>query len=337
MVCCYRLESEDEVGDIQGGGGVGLLSRPRIRRPHDRLFSLKKAATIFNSTRIKNPAKIEPVSAPASRSLLDSILDSQTLWHSKEAEIRSKSDGSIQVILPKSSKNIVGSEENKTDKRQSSTSIIEAPMFPSGKSGTGAYNFGNQGSQSNGGGKSGVSQSYDGRSSSSTSNTSSGPSPLRGTAPIRFRMTVPPRRPNIHSYPSDNIPPPPPLRLRSPLVDSQLVTPNSPDAASPTRDDEDIDIYSDIVQGNSTNNENEEKSFGALLPPPEPPFPMTMEPPPAFPALLSMTLNDVPSDDEATGLVIADEPTAVEEYDPCAINSDDSSVDGSHPAKTLGK
>lgn len=310
-------------------GGVGVLSRTRVARPSDRHLNIKRAASILNSTVDRKPMKIESIPAPTGGSLLDSILDSQTLWHSKRAEIKSKSDGSLQVVLPRSSNSITVKEENKIDVRKATAPVIQTPMYPSGKSNSATYNpsNSNRGGQTHSGGRGGMEQSYEGRNATSAGSgisSLSGPSPLRGIAPIRFRMNLPPRRPNIHSYPTDNIPPPPPARLRSPLVEMSFPVTNSPES-SPPRDDDEIDIYSDIEQGNTANNEGEEKSFGTLEPPPEPPFLMTMEPPPEPPALL-MTLNDDPSDDEATGLVIADEPTG-DAYDPCAANSDDSSND----------
>lgn len=332
MLCPNRSDGEDEISPQEGG--VGLLSRTRVARPSERLYSLKKAASVLSSKIQRKPKKIETIPSPANGSLLDSILDSQTLWHSKSAEIKSKSDGSLQVVLPKGSSNITGKEENKIDVKITTAPVKERPMYAGGKSNSITYNpsNSNRGGQTYSGGRSNMGQSYDGRNTTSTgtNSSSSGPSPLRGITPIRFRMNLPPRRPNIHSYPSDNIPPPPPLRLRSPLVDMSFPVTNSPES-SPTRDDEEIDIYSDIEQGNTTNNECEEKAFGTLEPPPEPPFLMTMDPPPEPPALL-MTLNDDPSDDEeASGLVIADT------YDPCAANSDDSSNGEEQLAKPPGR
>lgn len=335
-LCCNRSDGEDEISSQEGG--VGLISRSRVARPNDRHFSLKKAALVLNSKSRRKPIKVEPIPSPATGSLLDSILDSQTLWHSKSVEIKSKSDGSLQVVLPKNSgSNITGKEENKIDVRKTTAPVTERPMFPSGKSNSVTYNpsNSNRGGQTHSSGRTNTEQSYEGRNTTSTGfSSSSGPSLLRGITPIRFRMNLPPRRPNIHSYPSDNIPPPPPLRLRTSLVDMSFPVTNSAES-SPSRDDEEIDIYSDIEQGNTTNNENEEKTFGTLEPPPEPPFLMTMDPPPEPPALL-MTLNDDPSDDEASGLVIADEP-APDPYDPCAANSDDTSNEDGQLEKPPGR
>lgn len=317
-----------------------------MARPRDRFITRKKAASVLSVNSLRKPVKLETVSSPANGSLLDSILDSQALWHSKKAEIKSKPDGSVQVILPKSNTNRVVREEGKINVRNTTAPVIETPLFPgaanSGNFKPNSFTTSNNGQDGN---RSTSEQSYEGSQESSTPSTSTGaggannnssgggPSPLRGIAPIRFRMNAPPKRPNIHSYPTDNIPPPPPLRLKLPAVEESFPSTNSPEP-SPPREDEEIDIYSDIEQEDE---KSEEKTFGALEPPPEPTFLMTMsmDPPPEPPALL-MNLNEDASDDEPTGLVIDDLPPASDVYDPCAVNSDESSAEGFPLAKPPG-
>lgn len=335
----YRSDQED---DIEFEGNFGVISRVRVARPSDRFISRKKAATVLSSFSLKKPQKLEKVSLPAADgSLLDSILNSQTLWHSKKSEIKSSSDGSLQVVLPTFSKTDVLKEDDKIDVRKASAPVMETPMFPKGRVNSGTYDQDRGTSNQNDSRNNSASSSYEASSHQPSGSAGSGYpsyssnagiSPLRGIAPIRFRMNAPPRRPNIHSYPSDNIPPPPPLRLRSPLAEMTFTTTNSPDE-TPPREDEEIDIYSDIEQDNNSN-EPEEKSFGTLEPPPEPPFLMTMEPPPEPPAIL-MNLNEDASDDEASGLVIDDPPTS-DVYDPCAINSDESSTGDAPLSKPPG-
>ncbi|XP_054270234.1 PHD and RING finger domain-containing protein 1-like isoform X2 [Macrosteles quadrilineatus] len=323
-------EGEDDIGSMEGG--VGVLSRTRVARPIDRLLHRKKAASILTSKSPKKSVKIDSLSSPAGPSLLDSILDSQALWHSKQTEIKSNSDGTLKVV-PKGG---ALKEENKVDVKKATAPVKESPMFPT-RTNSGSFMPENS---SRGGGQSG-NQGHSERSEDSSYQSSApasagysrsegptggGSSSLRGAPPIRFRMNIPPRRPNIHSYPSENIPPPPPLRLRSPMNEVSFPTNNSPEA-SPEREEEDVDIYSDIEQESNT----EERTFGILEPPPEPPFLMTMEPPPEPPAML-MNLNDDGSDDEPSGLVI-DDPPPGDVYDPCAVNSDESSNEGAPLAK----
>ncbi|XP_046668844.1 uncharacterized protein LOC124359827 isoform X1 [Homalodisca vitripennis] len=334
----YFSGTDEEDGIESVDGGVGLLSRARVARPHDHFINRKKAATILSSNSIKKPLKLETLSSPSNGNLLDSILDSQTLWHSKKMEIKSKSDGSLQVILPKKTKTEI-CKETKIDVRNTVAPVVETPMFPGGRGNSGTYKPDNSSKGGTGNSQSASRSSSEQSFTESSSYQSSGsggagysryennvgPAPLRGVAPIRFRMNIPPRRPNIHSYPTDNIPPPPPLRLRLPIVEMAFPSTNSPES-SPTREEEEIDIYSDIEQeANVNEHETEEKSFGVLEPPPEPPFLMTMEPPPEPPAIL-MNINDDASDDEPSGLVI-DDPPQGDVYDPCAVNSDDSSAE----------
>lgn len=339
LFLCYRSEQEDDAEEFEGGFGV--ISRIRVARPSDRFISRKKAKTVLSSFSLKKPQKVENISVPADGSLLDSILNSQTLWHSKKSQIKSSSDGSLHVVLPKFQKNDVLKEDDKIDVRKASAPVVETPVFPGGRVNSGTFDQ-DRGTSNQNNTRNNTERSYEGSSHQSSGSAGSGYpphsnsvglSPLRGVAPIRFRMNAPPRRPNIHSYPSDNIPPPPPLRLRSPLVETTFTSTNPPDE-TPPREDEEIDIYSDIEQDNNSN-EPEEKSFGTLEPPPEPPFLMTMEPPPEPPAIL-MNLNEDASDDEASGLVIDDLPPS-DVYDPCAINSDESSTGDAPLAKPPGK
>lgn len=343
---CISYRSDDEEGDIEGGG-VGLMSRVSVARPRDRLISLKKAASVMSVNSSRKPVKLESVSSPASGNLLDSILDSQTLWHSNKAEIKSKPDGSVQAILPKSNSNKVVKEKSKIDVRNTNAPVVETPLFP-GAANSGNFKSSSFSATNNSQGENrstteqcdGSQEVSSGRTEPSTSTSGSGsnnssgggPSPLRGIAPIRFRMNAPPKRPNIHSYPTDNIPPPP-LRLKSPATEESFPSTNSPEA-SPSREDEEIDIYSDIEQEEQ---KSEEKTFGVLEPPPEPTFlmSMSMDPPPEPPALL-MNLNEDASDDEPSGLVIDDLP-ASDVYDPCAVNSDESSTEEFPLAKPPGE
>uniref|UniRef100_A0A1B6MT05 PHD and RING finger domain-containing protein 1 n=1 Tax=Graphocephala atropunctata TaxID=36148 RepID=A0A1B6MT05_9HEMI len=326
-------DEEDGVESLEGGLGV---LRARVARPNDHVIKRKKAASVLSSNSIRKPLKVETMTSPASGNLLDSILDSQTLWHSKKVEIKSKSDGSLHVVLPKDSNRGI-LKEDKIDVRNTVAPVVETPLFPGGRGNSGAYKPDNANKGGTGNTQS-MNRSHSEQAESSNYQSSGsggmgysryenpvGPTPLRGVAPIRFRMNIPPRRPNIHSYPTDNIPPPPPLRLRQAAVEMSFPSTNSSES-SPTREEEEIDIYSDIEQeSNANENDTEEKSFGVLEPPPEPPFLMTMEPPPEPPAML-MSLNDDASDDEPSGLVI-DDPPQGDVYDPCAVNSDDSSAE----------
>ena len=133
-------------------------------------------------------------------SLLDSILESQTLWHSKNVEISSKKDGKLEIRLKKG-------EEKRPNLSDTNHTSKEIPLYPN-KNGSAASDsnksyttnsarYSNLGGNSSGGGASfSQSTSFFNPLNPSTrpgfsnllGNNSSALdlSPFRGTAPIRY-------------------------------------------------------------------------------------------------------------------------------------------------------
>lgn len=291
----------------------------------NRILTKKIAANIFLSSRKKSIPSSQ-LSSPSSTNILDSILDSQALWHSKKTEIKSNRDGSLEIKLLENAKNKPLENQEKLDLSKEEGKVSKTPMYPGGGS-TRPGGFSGYGYQNNHNSRSGphhppsteigprpnyASSSFSnfGSSQSEVSGYHSGLTPFRGGAPIRFRMTLPPRRPNIHAHP-------PPIRHTPPPIISDIsFQPSNSPQRSPVDDDE-IDIYSDIEQESETR-EGHEKSYGALEPPPEPPA-----------LLMGLGINDDPASDEENGLVIDDPPAPPDMYDPAEPCDDsNSSIDG---------
>lgn len=280
----------------------------------------KIAANIFSSSK-KKTIPSNQLSNPSSTNILDSILDSQALWHSKKTEIKSNRDGSLEIKLLENAKDRLLEDQQKLDLTKEGK-VSQVPMYPGGGSRP-AGGFSGYGYQSNHTSRSGPhnpsSTEMGPRPSYSSNNFSnfgspqtevsgyhSGLTPFRGGTPIRFRMNLPPRRPNIHVQP-------PPVRHTPPPVISDI---NFPPSNSPQRspvDDDEIDIYSDIEQESETR-EGHEKSYSALEPPPEPPA-----------LLMGLGINDDPASDEENGLVIDDPPVPPDMYDPAEPCDDSNS------------
>uniref|UniRef100_A0A1B6E1Q4 PHD and RING finger domain-containing protein 1 n=1 Tax=Clastoptera arizonana TaxID=38151 RepID=A0A1B6E1Q4_9HEMI len=293
------------------GGEVGLLSRPRFAHTGQRLLNRKKIGEIFFSTARRRVVTLDNITPPACGDLISSILDSQTLWHSKKTEIVSKSDGSLSIKQPDQQKKT----EKSLDVKKNKEVITTAPLYP-GSGSNQRYNY--TPSNNRGGGQRSSNMEANSHSPYTSSNYSPfGPShsnlprhqssasftPFRSNSPIRFRMTAPPRRPNIHNFPSSNDMT---MKNRSmPSSDLRVqhhLTCTSPQS-SPIQDEE-IDIYSDIEQ-ESQAPVSTDRSFGALEPPPEPPA-----------LLMGLGISDDTPSDEDNGLVIDDLPAPADIYDP---------------------
>lgn len=318
----------DHDSEFGGRGEVGIVSRPRAAFRTNRILNKKIAASIFSSSNRRKTIPTSQLSSPSSTNILDSILDSQALWHSKKTEIKSNRDGSLEIKLLENVKDKPLEKQQKLDLSKEEGRVSQVPMYPGGGSRPGG--FSGYGYQSNHTSRSGPhhssgtemgprpsygSSSFSnfGSSQSDVSGYHSGLTPFRGGAPIRFRMTLPPRRPNIHAHP-------PPIRHTPPPIMSDIsFQPSNSPQRSPVDDDE-IDIYSDIEQESETR-EGHEKSYGALEPPPEPPA-----------LLMGLGINDDPASDEENGLVIDDPPVPPDMYDPAEPCDDsNSSNEGALP------
>lgn len=322
MLCIFIRSEAEHDSEFGGRGEVGVASRPRVAFRNNRILNKKIAVSIFLPSSREKKIPVSQLSSPSSANILDSILDSQALWHSKKTEIKSNSDGSLQIKLLENVENKPLEKQQKLDLSKEEGKVSQAPMYPGGGSRPGG--FSGYGYQSNHNSRSGPPHhpsssemgprpSYSsnnfslfGSSQSEGSGYHSGLTPFRGGAPIRFRMTLPPRRSNIHAHP-------PPIRHTSPPIMSDI---NFQPLNSPQRspvDDDEIDIYSDIEQESETR-ECHDKSYGALEPPPEPPA-----------LLMGLGINDEPASDEENGLVIDDPPAPQDMYDPAEPCEDSNS------------
>jgi hypothetical protein len=146
-------------------------------------------------------------------SLLDSILESQTLWHSKNVEISSKKDGKLEVRL----KNY---EDKRPDLSNPNHSSKEIPLYPNKNDSSASdtnKSYANNTRYSNfGGNSSSGSTSFSQPTSFFNSlNPSTRPgfssllgnnssaldlSPFRGTAPIRYVPQLRSKKVTFHSF-----------------------------------------------------------------------------------------------------------------------------------------
>ncbi|RZF48422.1 hypothetical protein LSTR_LSTR011375 [Laodelphax striatellus] len=331
--------SENEDFDEEGGGGgglfggsvsVGIASRHRLTISASTM-SRRKAALVFSGRRrhARPAATATAPAAAAPANLLDSILEDQAKWHSRNSEIiHNVSDGSLTVKVP---------EKQKVDVRNETAKVNETPLYPGGNNQRFNYNYQPRDGAASGtannsrsvdnspaGSSSSMNRSFPGSFPQSRSEFSSnygiGISPFTGSAPIRFRMTAPPRKPTMII---------PPLE-QPPMPDASLFQNDSPSNSS--HEDEEVDIYSDIEPdgGGGGGAEADEKNFGTLEPPPEPP---------AILMNIGGEDNGAASDDE--GLVIDDRPpppplppplppptdNMYDPAEPCDSNSSSSSDD----------
>lgn len=158
-------------------------------------------STLLNdySRRTPSPVDVPEVTpiAESSVSLLDSILESQTLWHSKNVEIKSQKDGKLEVKLK--------NETKKPDLTNTNHTSKEIPLYPNKNDnpsdGNKSYTNSTRYSNNLGSSSAGGSNSFPLSSSSFTAlNPSTRPgfsnilgnsssaldlSPFRGTTPIR--------------------------------------------------------------------------------------------------------------------------------------------------------
>ncbi|XP_075228212.1 uncharacterized protein LOC142328390 [Lycorma delicatula] len=348
-----RCSDEDDLS-IGGSSEIGQVLTQRNHRTtissNLRTMSRKKAVALLSRSQLQarsGTAKKRPVDKPATStkpagsSLLDSILDSQTKWHSKNAEIiHNHTDGSVSVKVTEKRVNV--------NKENGNCKTTKTPLYPGSSNPHGSrfssYDYQSRDRNISSGRptdmhSSNPSSSFPSSNLSSfssnragfTSNYGIGISPFTGAAPIRFRMNLPPRRPNIHTNPVV-----PPLR-QPPFPDPQLFT-QEPSPSNSPNEEEEVDIYSDIEPERTTDNDGEEggeKSYGTLEPPPEPPA-----------LLMGLGQDDIDEEHDEGGLVIDDQPLPpqqpplippppAEEYDPAEPCEDSNSSDGfdekSHP------
>lgn len=317
--------------DESGGGGIGLLSRSRFAHSGNRLLNKKRVTEIFSSAARRRVVKPNQLIAPAGGDLISSILNSQTLWHSKKTEIKSNSDGSLLVKLPGEGKR----NEKPVDVSKNKEKLTTVPLYPGAGTNQGC-NY--QPTNNRSGGQHSTNTETNLHTSYGDSNFSSFAStlndfprfpsnvnltPFRGNAPIRFRMTAPPRRPNIHTFPSNNDSLLTGNRQMPSTADLRLPSSNSPQR-SPTPDEE-IDIYSDIEQENHSQ-EGNDRTYGVLEPPPEPPA-----------MLMGLGINDDAPSDEDNGLVIDDPPAPPDMYDPEDHSDNSETSVNKHESTNKGK
>ncbi|XP_075214481.1 uncharacterized protein LOC142320504 [Lycorma delicatula] len=346
--------SDEDDLSIGGSSEIGQVLTQRNHRTtissNLRTMSRKKAVALLSHSQLQassGTAKKRPVDKPATStkpagsSLLDSILDSQTKWHSKNAEIiHNHTDGSVSAKVTEKRVNV--------NKENGNCKTTKTPLYPGSSNPYGSrfssYDYQSRDRNISSGRptdmhSSNPSSSFPSSNLSSfpsnragfTSNYGIGISPFTCAAPIRFRMNLPPRRPNIHTNPVV-----PPLR-QPPFSDPQLFT-QEPSPSNSPNEEEEVDIYSDIEPERTTDNDGEEggeKSYGTLEPPPEPPA-----------LLMGLEQDDIDEEHDEGGLVIDDQPLPpqqpplippppAEEYDPAEPCEDSNSSDGfdekSHP------
>ncbi|XP_065202419.1 PHD and RING finger domain-containing protein 1-like isoform X2 [Planococcus citri] len=310
----YFSDGPDE-HDVDGE--VAIMARVRNEYSARRLGNRKNIVASLNNYHDRGAAaaSIDEITANASSAnLLDSILESQTLWHSKNVEIKSKKDGTLEIKRK---------DERKPDLTNTNHSSKEIPLFPNkgdGASDNKSYSSSNNRYSSLGNSSGGGSNSFTSSTSSFNSlnpsirpgfsnllgNSSSALdlSPFRGAAPIRFRMNPPRPMMRRQNYNSNSQRQP----SSSPASLSNSV--QSPKKSSTVGNaEEDVDLYDDIETENAEN-EKAQEIFGSLEPPPEPP------------ALL-IGNDSSSSDDENNGLVIDDKAVNKNNiYDPNEPNED---------------
>lgn len=189
-------------------GEVAIMARVRSEFSARRIQNRKTmVSNLINNYSSRIPPTADLLfteNITNSSNLLDSILESQTLWHSKNVEISSKKDGTLEIKLKKDG-------GKKPDLSNTKHSSKEIPLYPNKNENSSSEN--NKSYTSNTrytgfGGSSGNSSNSFGQSTSSFNalNPSSRPgfssilgnsspaldlSPFRGTTPIRYvRRTV---------------------------------------------------------------------------------------------------------------------------------------------------
>ncbi|XP_063218187.1 PHD and RING finger domain-containing protein 1-like isoform X2 [Bacillus rossius redtenbacheri] len=288
------------------GGGVCVVAQSRTSAL--RHISRKAALT-----------------APATPcDLVSSILDSQSVWHSKKAEVTIKRDGSLEVkgkdkldVKDPAHAQKVASHAPVYSGRTGGSGDSRAPPENTGRYRSGSSFHGYQGGR----GFAPVS-GFDARGSrAGYSSYLSGPRPspppppmtFRG-GPVRFRMSPP--RPPVRSL---RPPPLPPRLLHQQIAPTSVESFDLDDDVRSRDEDDEIDLYSDIEVGGAGPEDEAERSYEALPPPPIPP------------AML-MDLGDRPLSDDERGsdaeLVIDDDGPARSEvshsqiYDPASPSRD---------------
>ncbi len=174
-----------------------VRSEYSARRIENRKNMVSNILNDYRSRSIPEVSIPEVDNTESTSNLLDSILESQTLWHSKNVEISSKKDGKLEIKLKEEPKKPDLSNTNHTSK--------EIPLFPNKNesSSSDGKSYANNTRYSNlAGGSSGGSNSFSMSTGSFNSlNPSTRPgfsnilgnsssaldlSPFRGTAPIRW-------------------------------------------------------------------------------------------------------------------------------------------------------
>lgn len=301
-----RLEDEIE-DDTSDGDGVSMLSRP-VRFSHSRTSLLsQKFAAIAPRPCSRLEIIFEKSQRLQNEEIVDNLLSSlDILLPSCKPEISEENDNCLKVIIDSNKKINDHSkwnpsqikEDKKVDVSQCDSAVKQAPMYPGGGGNKmqGTYRFPTGDSNSGAGSQPNYSSNMNNSGpgfrgprpgfSSLLSNVSSVDlSPFRGGAPIRFRLGTTPRMN--------------PKKVQDKVPSAASQASSSPQSDSPTKEDEDVDLYSDI-EHDPHEDVDEDKNFGTLEPPPEPP------------ALL-MGLGDEGTDEEEA-LVIDDKGADV--YDP---------------------
>lgn len=202
---CYFSDQTEDFME----GEVAIMARVRSEYSARRVGNRK--SILSNLMNIRHRAFDAPLietnvtkdCGSSATNLLDSILESQTLWHSKNVEISSKKDGKLEIRLRKD-------KEKRPDLLNTNHSSKEIPLYPNkndssasdaNKSYANNTRYSNYGGGSNSGGTS-FSQSTPffnslnpstrpGFSSLLGNNSSAlDLSPFRGTAPIRFVLRL---------------------------------------------------------------------------------------------------------------------------------------------------
>lgn len=318
----------DEMNEDDGlEGEVAIMARVRSEFSARRIQNRKTmVSNLINNYSSRIPPTADLLfteNITNSSNLLDSILESQTLWHSKNVEISSKKDGTLEIKLKKDG-------GKKPDLSNTKHSSKEIPLYPNKNENSSSEN--NKSYTSNTrytgfGGSSGNSSNSFGQSTSSFNalNPSSRPgfssilgnsspaldlSPFRGTTPIRFRMNPPRsalRRTNYNTSSSARH-----SSNNSTSLLNLIQSPCKPSSTAATGSgggDDDVDLYDDIESDNAENDKIPEM-FSSLEPPPEPP---------------ALLIGSDSSSDEDTGLVIDDKVSTVNKsniYDPTEPNED---------------
>lgn len=176
------------------------MARVRNEYTARRLGNRKNIVTSLNNYHDRSAAvaSMDEITENAtSANLLDTILESQTLWHSKNVEIKSKKDGTLEIKMKEE-------QNKKPDLTNTNHSSKEIPLFPNkgdGASDNKSYTNSNNRYSSLGNSSGGSGNSFSSSSSSFNNlNPSTRPgfsnllgnnsaaldlSPFRGAAPIR--------------------------------------------------------------------------------------------------------------------------------------------------------